>query len=282
MDIVKTLEKEWCNLDSSNKRNCVIPLVILEDAGKSHRDYDFRTMVDHNVARLVRNIKNSEHGRQVRLLNIHYNEETSVKSRFAPLESIRSGELNLTDWKDTAQTGKAMLFAMDEMQRQREAWKAENTDFTRAVFLLLTDDRVTDWPLEQRAVIEENYQKAARRVRALEAEGQHTIAGCALNQLRIIRCNREKLQEMCGKTFVVQQEPEGVENMERGFSDVIAWVKKSLADAWADRPRPEQPKPRPERTKPRPQPDPKPAPGSASDDPIRRFLGILDEGGGAS
>ena len=279
-------------MDSSNKRKCVIPLVIIEDSGKSHRDYDFRAMVDHNVERLVRAIENSEHGSQVRLLSVHYNDETSVKSQFAPVRNIRSGALNLAECKGTAQTGKAMLFAMDEMQRQREAWKAENTDFTRAVFLLLTDDRPVDWPLEQREDMEAAYQKAALRVRALEAEGQHTIAGCALSQLRMIRCNEKKLQEMCKETFVVRQMPDGMEHMEEGFSDVIAWVKHAIANAWADRPRPERVKPRPEPAPeptpepapepapgPAPEPKPGPAPGPAPDDPILRFLGILDEGG---
>ena len=267
-------------MDSSKTQRCVIPLVIVEDAAKSTRG-DFRTMVDHNVERLVRAVEHSEHGSQVRLLTVHYHDEITVKSHFAPLRDILPCGLELSECRGTARTGGAMLFAMEELQRQREAWKAEKTGFTRAVFLLLTDDRPVDWPQELEAELEEDYRKAARRVRALAAEGQHSVAGCALSQLRMIRCNEKKLRELCERIFAVQQLPDGVEHMEEGFSQVVSWVKAEIADAWAARPRMEEPEPREEASDRRPEwerEEYEPGPAPAADDPIRRFLGILDEG----
>ena len=267
-------------MDHSGSRQCVIPLVVIEDAAKSTRG-DFRTMVDHNVERLVRAVEGSEHGSRVRLLTVHYHDEIAVKSRFAPLQDIRPGALELTDCKGTAATGKAVLFALDEVKRQCEQWREEKTLHTRPVFLLLTDDRPVDWPAEQVQQMEADYQKAALRVRAWEKEGELAIAGCALSQLRMIRCKKEKLQELCKKTFEVRQMPDGVEHMEEGFADVISWVKGELGAAWDDRPRPGERRPprEDEGSDQRPEWDrEQQKPGPAPDDPIRRFLGILNEG----
>ena len=271
-------------MDHSRSHRCVIPLVVIEDAAKSTRG-DFRTMVDHNVERLVGAIERSKYGSHVRLLTVHYHDEIAVKRQFAPLRDIRPGALELADCRGTAATGKAILFALDEVKRQYKQWEGEKTLHTRPIFLLLTDDRPVDCPAEQVQEMEADYQKAVRRVRSWEQEGELTMAGCALSQLRLIRCNKGKLQELCGKTFEVRQMPDGVEHMEEGFASVISWVEMAITDAWNDRPRPEERRPprndegsdkRPEWAKE----DSRmhdPAPGPAPDDPIRRFMGILNE-----
>ena len=83
-------------MDHSRSHRCVIPLVVIEDAAKSTRG-DFRTMVDHNVERLVGAIERSKYGSHVRLLTVHYHDEIAVKSQFAPLRDIRPGALELAD-----------------------------------------------------------------------------------------------------------------------------------------------------------------------------------------
>ena len=90
-----------------------------------------------------------------------------------------------------------------------------------------------------------------------------------MQQIRRIRCNKEQLRYMCDRIFDVRQLPDGVENMEEGFEDVLSWVAETLAASWesGDIGYPEEKEEDIRR-------DPEPA----DDDPFLRFMGIFDDG----
>ena len=115
-----------------------LPVSIVID--KSESTGDIRDLLNRGAQSLIQSMKKELTFRGiVDLLVIHFSSENEVIMDFQPLEQISEHALDIHSSRGHTDTGKALLTALDALDRKKMEWKRSGEKYFQPLLFLLTD-----------------------------------------------------------------------------------------------------------------------------------------------
>lgn len=174
------------------------PVAILIDKSKS-TTY-IRAGLNRYANEAMRRMKeNTEYRNVTEILAIQFDTEPQVTAEFTRLDQTPSNALTITESKGCTDTGKALLLALELLDRKKEACREDGETYYQPVCFLLTDgnpDPGRDAPEHAVRDYERRYAEAAAQIRQREQENKLTFIAAGLNVPNEKNPNMDKLREL--------------------------------------------------------------------------------------
>lgn len=220
------------------------PVCILLDRSKSISSYNGRLMngINRSASEAVRKMKELVLYRDMtEVLVIQFSTEPEVTAEFVPLADLSEQALTITQARGCTDTGKALLLALDMLDRRKAECKEKGEEYFQPLLFLLTDGypdpgnpvRKEDVEPHARAVkaYEERYAQAARRIKAMEEADKLVFVAGGITVDDELRADMDKLRELTGKTErVVELDCSGNLDSLSGFFELVLKATDSRPD----------------------------------------------------
>lgn len=177
-----------------------LPVSIVID--KSESTGDIRDLLNRGAQSLIQSMKKELTFRGiVDLLVIHFSSESEVIMDFQPLEQISEHALDIHSSRGHTDTGKALLTALDALDRKKMEWKRSGEKYFQPLLFLLTDgypDAGSGAPEEVVRSVEEAYRQAAHEIRTRERAEKIVFIAAGIQLKYGCQANIDMLRELSG------------------------------------------------------------------------------------
>ena len=207
----------------------ITPVILLVDSAVSTQK-TFRQMLNMNMPRLLEAMEYTSKDQVLRLLTIHYNERQDIITNFLSTGDIHPDALTIrSDGTGLADTGRALIFALDKTADQTRSWLQQGHSVTPPICLLLTDGRPSaEHPPQD---LQQSYAQAGEKLRRLIQDQKISFAAAACSHLRFIQAERKPLEQLCGDpecVFDIRERPEFIPTREEGFNKLVTWLSQAI------------------------------------------------------
>ena len=175
-----------------------LPVALVIDTSASTED--IRELLNQCSCQLIRSLKRElTFQRIVELLVIFFNSDYQDVLYFKPLEMVDEHELDIVESKGFTATGRALIHALDCIDRKKMEWKQKGEKYYQPLLFLLTDgypDAGVGAPSKVVEKIEEWYALAAQQIKGKEEKDKIVFIAAGIQQKNGCNANMEKLKEL--------------------------------------------------------------------------------------
>lgn len=185
------------------------PVVLLID--KSRSISHIREQLNQIIRDTIQMMKNTPelHG-VVALLVIHFDKRPHVAADFVPLADVRLSDLEIGECSNSTNIGKALLKALECIDRKKEEWKDKGDEYCQPLCILFSDGRPdpgipdpertnnTYLALHQQAVMEYDrlFHQAAQELRKRVEDQKLIFVAAGVQDPNGVPADMEKLREL--------------------------------------------------------------------------------------
>lgn len=160
-----------------------MPVGILIDTCASV--YRQEQVINQWVQALLRRMRqNSDAGRMIHLLAVHYNNSVHPVAEFLPLEQIGERDLDIGDTFGTTDIGGALLYVLHRIREQTAQWIDKGAEVLCPVVIAVCGEYPApafDASEDELQLFWGRYRLAAKQLRKLSAEQQVIFAAALVN-----------------------------------------------------------------------------------------------------
>lgn len=203
---------------------CRKPVIILIDTSLSMKLNDRSTLLQAAGEAFLKKLgSDAILSQTVDLLAIKFS--SSVLNPETTFQLVGDTDPNIFSFTPSGATdpGKAITFVLEKIEPQKTFYRSAHLQYHEPILYLFTDgipDAGKGATDEEKKEVEENYETAAKQIRALEAAGKLTFVGVGVGA-----ADENKIRQLTGNSFVCSLAEDDENNLERFFEYVFEGTK---------------------------------------------------------
>lgn len=216
-----------------------LPVALVIDTSASTDD--IRELLNRCSFQLIQSLKRElVFKRIVELLVIFFNSDYQDVLYFKPLEMVDEHELDIVESRGFTATGRAILHALECLDKKEMEWKQKGEKYYQPLFFLLTDgypDAGVGAPPTVVEKIEETYALAAQQIKEKEEKDKIIFIAAGIQQKNGCNANMGKLKELSShpeRILRVTDQLDSLNSIEKFYQLIYKSTNAAIANTPVD------------------------------------------------